>query len=672
MDYTLRKKLSLTILLATAAPCLSAEQLFDETALFDQIPAVISATRVEQPAKDLPVSITVIDRALIEASGAVRVQDLFRLVPGMLSLANNSNGGAVSYHGIRDIFPRRLEVMVNGRAVYWPLLSTVDWGSLGVYLDDIDHIEVVRGSNTPTHGANAFLGAVNIVTRHPLETEGSSVSTRFGSLHSRQYQFQHVENSETFNLLLSANYDRSAGSKALSDQETNRGINFYGEFTPTFVDTVDIQLGGTWGQADWEGIAVDNLFIPRDYNYDYQLLRWTHEDLDGFTHQLTGYRNALNLDTPEMRPVELAGFAGIPQDLAAGVISANPGEVRAVLEHGQTEIRDLEYQLSGRLGAKSHIVSGIGYRQSLGRSPTVLNSESDLKAERWRLFGNLELQPTEPLRLTFGLMAEKGNKIDALKLSPRLAVNYQPQQDLSLRSSYTLAHRIPSMLAFNAELNLQSPLPGPTFDEVWRPNSSLRTERLNAFDIGVLKQWQRYKRQLDIRLFHEKVSRGIDTRLIAANDLADQQVRVPQNGGNWHQQGLEVQFRMRPRRDDILAATYAYIETRGELDKGLGGIEDLASHFPDHSASLLYSHRLGRGLTLGGVHYFVAGSSNWDGEATGVIQRTDLRLAYTTKSRAADWQLELIVQNLFDRDNRESTAKNRLERRGYIRLKARF
>jgi len=59
------------------------------------------------------------------------------------------NRSAVTYHGMSDPFPNRLEVMITGRSIYLPMLFTVDWGSIGISLDDIRHIEVIRGSNVP-------------------------------------------------------------------------------------------------------------------------------------------------------------------------------------------------------------------------------------------------------------------------------------------------------------------------------------------------------------------------------------------------------------------------------------------------------------------------------------------------------------------------------------------
>ena len=105
---------------------------FTETDLFTDIPEVVSATRLPQRLTEAPASITVIDREQINASGATRITDLFRLVPGMQVFHVTRNQSGVAYHGVSDNFPNRMEVMVDGRSIYLPLLSTVGWKPLAL------------------------------------------------------------------------------------------------------------------------------------------------------------------------------------------------------------------------------------------------------------------------------------------------------------------------------------------------------------------------------------------------------------------------------------------------------------------------------------------------------------------------------------------------------------
>ncbi|HKJ75981.1 MAG TPA: Plug domain-containing protein, partial [Gammaproteobacteria bacterium] len=116
-----------------------------EEAFTTGIPTVISATRLSQPTSDTPASVTVIDREMIEAAPVVEIADLLRFVPGFQVAHANGNLFSMGYHGIADGWPRRLQVLVDGRSVYTPMVSNVDWSNLGITMDDIERIEVIRG-----------------------------------------------------------------------------------------------------------------------------------------------------------------------------------------------------------------------------------------------------------------------------------------------------------------------------------------------------------------------------------------------------------------------------------------------------------------------------------------------------------------------------------------------
>ena len=171
-----------SLLLAALSFTAEADGGGDENAHLSDLPVVLTATRLAQAPADAPGAVTVIDQAMIRASGARNIHELFRLVPGFQVGMHSGNQPLVAYHGLSDDAPRRLLVQVDGRSVYSPyLIAGVEWNQIGVDIDDIERIEVFRGSNSAAYGSNAFLGVANIVTRSPSETLGTAVRYRAGS-----------------------------------------------------------------------------------------------------------------------------------------------------------------------------------------------------------------------------------------------------------------------------------------------------------------------------------------------------------------------------------------------------------------------------------------------------------------------------------------------------------
>jgi iron complex outermembrane receptor protein len=73
-------------------------------------------------------------------------------------------------------------VMIDGRSVYSPLFGGVYWDSQNVVLEDIDHIEVIRGPRGSLWGANAVNGIVNIITKPAEATQGTLLTAGTGTL----------------------------------------------------------------------------------------------------------------------------------------------------------------------------------------------------------------------------------------------------------------------------------------------------------------------------------------------------------------------------------------------------------------------------------------------------------------------------------------------------------
>jgi len=263
----------------------AAEPVITEDDLFAEIDTVSGVIHMRQTLQQVPAAVTIIDRKTIEASAAVDVADLFRLVPGFQVYFNHANKPGVTYHALGGDFPRRLEVKVDGRSVYESIFSSVEWNTLAIGLDDIDYIEVVRGSNAPADGSNAFLASINIVTRSSLMDDGLSVRTQFGNQGIRNssvsYSGKIGQLDQRITLQSRQNdgfsdfsgiYKGEPRTVAIDDGVETKTLRYKALWTPSASNSFDIQLG--MGDADTAN--EDNDFTPRQFDYSYQHLQWKH------------------------------------------------------------------------------------------------------------------------------------------------------------------------------------------------------------------------------------------------------------------------------------------------------------------------------------------------------------------------------------------------------------
>ena len=69
------------------------------------------------------------------------------------------------HQGFGETGPLNTLVLVDGRRVNEIDLSGVDWTQIP--LDQIERIEIVRGSGSVLYGDNAAAGVINIITKKP-------------------------------------------------------------------------------------------------------------------------------------------------------------------------------------------------------------------------------------------------------------------------------------------------------------------------------------------------------------------------------------------------------------------------------------------------------------------------------------------------------------------------
>lgn len=130
-----------------------------------------------------PAALTVISAEDVQRSGARSIAEALRLVPGMYVGRINSGSWVIGARGLTGstLTATRYLVLIDGRLVYDPLISSTFWDTVDVPLPDLDRIEVVRGPGATLWGVNAMNGVVNIITRKAVDTQGALVEAGAGS-----------------------------------------------------------------------------------------------------------------------------------------------------------------------------------------------------------------------------------------------------------------------------------------------------------------------------------------------------------------------------------------------------------------------------------------------------------------------------------------------------------
>src|SRR5258706_4935590 len=141
---------------------------------------VTSIARRGQSLSETPAATFVITQEDIRRSGATAIPELLRMVPGFDVSQIDRNAWAVSARGFNSRWAKKLLVLIDGRSVYSQLFGAVAWDVQDLSLDDVERIEVTRGPGGTLWGANTVNGIVNIITKHPIDTQGILASVSHG------------------------------------------------------------------------------------------------------------------------------------------------------------------------------------------------------------------------------------------------------------------------------------------------------------------------------------------------------------------------------------------------------------------------------------------------------------------------------------------------------------
>jgi iron complex outermembrane receptor protein len=215
-----------TLVLLTAVQGARAE---DPTLVRETREVSVTATRGERNLLDVPANVSVIDRAAIERTGATSVPELLRREAGVFvtNTTTNPEGFGLEARGFQNGGGNgcRTLVLVDGRRANEPDTGCADWTFIP--LENVERIEVVRGTGSAIYGDNAIGGVIQIFTRKPSEGTRASLGLGGGS-----YDTEHADAaaSTAFGALsvgLFAAYDDTEGFRNEPD-ETTLGDGFSG------------------------------------------------------------------------------------------------------------------------------------------------------------------------------------------------------------------------------------------------------------------------------------------------------------------------------------------------------------------------------------------------------------------------------------------------------------
>ncbi len=690
----------LLILTALLGGPTMADDLFTDS---QDLPQVLTATRLKQSPAAVPGSMTVLDSELIHASGARDIPELLRLVPGMMIGYGAGNQPTVNYHGSNVNDARRMQVLIDGRSVYRAGLATVDWSDIPVAIEDIERIEVFRGPNTVSYGANALMAVVNILTRNPADSHGTRLKLTRGQDGINDYYASQGIGWDGGDLRLSLSgqqddgFDKDQFGRDYRDSRRLNRININASHSLAPDQTLEWQLAAKEGSnqrpytyqpvfgryaagndadvnaKDYAGSLRWNIDFNPDHSlyvqgsaqhFDRQQVWRACDASIAFSPELTRLWQlnpnfaegvARNLFTGNLPTTSDPLLTSLTQQVQDQWNAGGRNTVCGDVDQSTRETRyDLEIQDTLSLNESLRLVTGMNYRYDRADSQTYFNGSLD--DQTWRLFGQLEWRADEHWVIQGGAMYEN-TQLSGNSLTPRVAVNYLITPRHGLRAVYSEAVRSPDMFENNVNWsytvkglspNRYGLQDGEYFVKTRGPGN-LDQERMRSRELGYNGYFSDIDLSMDVKLFYDEIT-GMISEPLKNNQY------IASNANKARFTGSEAQFDWRATQRDRLRITYAYVDAwaSNPADRRLSA---------RNSGSAGWLREWGLGWSSALFYYGDDALNQYR------YERVDLRVAKRFKVQGSDLELAALWQQRLD-DEPTTAVQNRYDSRHRLSVSA--
>ncbi|HSK20276.1 MAG TPA: TonB-dependent receptor [Longimicrobiales bacterium] len=439
------------------------------TSAFVLNPVVVSASRGRQEKATETVSHTeVVSELEIAQRPAVTPVDHLRSVPAVDVITTGVQSTNVAVRGFNNIFSGSLHTLTDNRIAGVPSLRVNLMHFVPQTNDDIARMEVVLGPGSALYGPNTANGVLHIITKSPLDDQGTTVSIAGGErsmLHGTLRTSQKL--SDRFGIKVSGQYLRAEEWEYFDDVElATREL-------ATSTDPAD--------QAQFRAglpLDVDNTplteaeiqaRIARIGNRDFDITRWSGDLRADWqvTNEVTAIFSAglTNSGTG----VELTGIgAGQVKDWKYGYYqgrvnwrrlfaqaylnTSDAGDTfllrsgAPIIDKSKVFVSQLQHGFD--LGGRQDFTYGLDFISTMPETERTINGARE-DEDNYTEFGaylQSRTDLTSQLSIVLAGRADQHSELDKWVFSPRAALIFSPFENQSFRASYNRAFSTPSSL----------------------------------------------------------------------------------------------------------------------------------------------------------------------------------------------------------------------------------
>lgn len=381
---------------------------------------VVTGTRTPKLLANTPVLTKLITASDIAKADATNLRDLLQQVlPGVeFSYAMNQQVH-MNFSGFGG---QSMLILVDGERLAGETMDDVDFSRL--CMDNVDHIEIVKGAASALYGSNAAGGVINIITKNGIRPFALNLNARLGRHHEQRYGLSWQQGAGRWSNLLTVNRNRSDNYDVHNgDNPVTRVVaTIYGDATWNFKEQLSYR-------------PSEKLSLTGRAGYFYRQLVRTSETPERYRDFSGGLRGIWKPDTHNSL------------DLSYAFDQYDKSDYQRIT---RLDIRDYSnVQNSLRLlynhtfGSDDVLSLGADYMHDY-----LFNTNLEDRTRRqdsFDAFAQYDWNVSRQWEAVGALRYDYFSDGRISRLTPKVSVRYQPVRNLNFRASYGMGFRAPTL-----------------------------------------------------------------------------------------------------------------------------------------------------------------------------------------------------------------------------------
>ena len=602
--------------------------LFSTHVFSKEIPViVISPGKTPQSYSSVGSHVTIIDADTIENSSGSTLTELLNDEVQGLNIFRLGGKGTNTGIQVRGLPKRYSTVYIDGVKMYDPSASDNAFYAEGIFKDNIDRIEVLKGSQSSLYGNSAVGGTINIITKKGKLGKHQDIKVRGGQENTQDIFYSISGADEKTNYYVGLNYYATDGISAMNNDHENDPYNTN-------------SLTANFGYNFSENNTIENSFRLKDSYLKYDEVTNGRDDTKNSTDNVEAQYNLKFINTND----RFKNTFGYSKSASSRMVTEydNKEKTYEGFKNMLTYLGQYNFNLDNK------IIYGSDIEFFKGKFPTDPGVNKTSDEEIHSQYIDYQFRPYENIYATIGGRNDKHTTAGD-EQSFRTTIAYRLGGKSKIRSSYGTGFLFPALYESG--------------EYAWtnQDGDKINAEKTKSFDIGYETYFDNLNLDFSITYFDILVEDPI-----MGSNITNFQDNV--TGAENKSKGIELSTNW--TNDKNLNVSFNYTFTKSYsgmdcdkpekdkwgytscLDSGHGWLETAMVRVPINALSSKIKYRFNKSWDSSILLTYKGRTRDYGGTDYGFKDQIldeyflfDLKTSY---KMIGDYNLDFSIKNLFD------------------------